>query len=779
MVRKAWWSLVLAGVLGVIALGPLLAPRSPTASVGLPFRPPGPGYPLGTDVVGRDVLSRLLHGGWSLLAVSGISLLAAYTLGLGLGLIAGLRSRADPWIMRPVDAIVVVPWFLLLAVLATALGSGTVAVLVTACLAAVPWIVRIIRAAVHEIAGMGYVESARARGEPLWWIAVVEILPNLRAVVLADAGVRFSGVVSIVAVGGFLGLGARPPSPDWALMITENRAGFAMQPWSVLAPALLITMLVVSVNMIGDRVLGYRRPRTATAVPHPGSTAGLRVEDLTVRTDAGQVLLHDVSVRLAPGRGLAVTGPSGAGKTTFISAVLGALPPGLSAAGTIGIGRTDRHRRAIGFVPQDPTTGLNPALRIGTAIGEILRLHRTPNTLSGHASRRQRSVTTQAIGYSEDAVGEALRRVGLPADREFRRRFPHQLSGGQQQRILLAMALVDDPALVVFDEPTTGLDARARAELVTMLDRVRQESATAFLIVTHDLDSVAPLIDDVLELADGRVVSYAPRRQPQPRDPARLLPKPVIPHKDPIVRVAGLTVAHGSRRVVDDISFTLRPGSCLALIGPSGAGKTTVARALTGLHRPADGTIQLDGTVLAPDIDHRPVVHRRAVQMIPQNPATALNPAHRIDAQIGRPLRLLRGMDAAAAARETTRLLTQVRLDPELAGRRPGELSGGQQQRVAIARAFAADPRVLICDEITASLDAEAQQTVLDLLDGLRRTGLALLLISHQHTVLDRLADTVFDLACSTQSKPPGRTEQSGGRTGHKDPVPRDPERAL
>lgn len=731
--KKAWRWVILVGVLGVVALGPLLAPYSPTASAGAPFRPPGPGHPLGTDVVGRDVLSRLLHGGWALLGISVVSLLVAYTLGLTLGLIAGLRPRADSWLMRPVDAVVVIPWFLLLAVIATALGAGPPAVLLTASVASVPWIVRIVRTAVHDLATAGYVESARARGEPLWWVAVVEVLPNLRAVVLADAGMRFSGVISIVAVGGFLGLGMRPPSPDWASMITENRSGFALQPWSVLAPALLITALVVSVNLVGDGVFGQRRARSVTAVAEPGAEEGLRVEHLTVRTDGGRILLHDISVRLAPGRGLAVIGRSGAGKTTFASAVLGALPPGLSASGVIGIGRAGRCRRAVGFVPQDPATGLNPALRIGTSIGEIIRLRRAPR--------------------DGDAVAAALRRVGLPADREFRRRFPHELSGGQQQRVLLAMALLDDPALVVFDEPTTGLDARSRADLVEVLLRARRESATAFLIITHDLDGVASLIDDVLELDEGRVVSYTPRRSAAREisavSSARTSPSAV----EPILRVEALSVAHRSRPVAENISFTVAAGSCLALTGRSGAGKTTVARALAGLHPPVSGTIRLEDSVLPPRTDQRSVAHRRAVQLIPQNPATALNPAHRIGPQVARPLRLLCGMGPAAAVHETARLLTEVGLDPAMAACRPGELSGGQQQRVAIARALAAGPRVLICDEITASLDAESQGLVLDLLERLRRTGLALVAISHQHTVIDRLADTVVALDDRSGSK--------------------------
>ncbi|OCF90432.1 hypothetical protein AW168_10665 [Nocardia brasiliensis] len=725
--------MIALAVLLVALAGPLCAPYAPTAAHGRPFQPPSARHLLGTDVVGRDVLSRVLHGGLSLVAIAGLALLVAYSLGLGLGLVAGLRRGADRWIMRPVDAIVVVPWFLLLAVLATAIGAGPAAIVAATTLASVPWIIRIVRTAVLELAGTGYVESARARGEPLWRLALVEVLPNLRSVVLADAGVRMSMTISMVAVSGFLGLGLRPPAADWALMITENRPGFGRQPWAVLAPALLIMVLVVSINLVVDRMLGAQRaPRGKVVSPSRAGASGVRVDRLTVWDRADNLLLHDVSVHLQTGRGVAVIGPSGAGKTTFARAVLGALPAGLRAEGTIEVGAAQGERRSTGYVPQDPASGLNPSLRIGTAIREIARLH----------------------GDSGDGVGQALRRVGLPADRRFRRRFPHQLSGGQQQRVLLAMALLGEPALLVLDEPTTGLDAQTRDELVATLRRIRQDSTITLLVITHEVSSLAELIDDVLEFDQGRVRSFAPLRDERPcytvgsRSPTRNLAAP------PVLRVEQLTAGHGHRRhfraVAADLSFSLQPGECLALSGRSGAGKTTVARVLAGLHRPAHGLLELDGVRLAPDVDRRTTTQRRAIQLVYQNPATSLNPYYRIGFQISRPLRLLRGMTPEAAARETIRLLESVRLEPNLAARRPGELSGGQQQRVAIARALAADPSILICDEITSALDVRARETIIDLLDELRRDGLSLILISHQRAVLDRLADTTLALTASS-----------------------------
>ncbi|MGW0246750.1 ABC transporter ATP-binding protein/permease [Nocardia goodfellowii] len=729
---RSGWLLVTLAVLLLIILGPVLASYAPTAVTGPPFQPPSAQHPLGTDVVGRDVAARVLHGGLPLLSIAGPALIVAYVLGSMLGLVAGLRRDWDHWIMRPVDAITVVPWFLLLAVIATAMGAGPAAIIVTVALASVPWIIRIVRTCVLELASTGYVESARARGEPLWRLALVEVLPNLRAVLLADAGVRMSATVSLVAMSGFLGLGLRPPAPDWSLMITENRPGFAVQPWAVLAPALLIMVLVVSVNMVTDRISGTGQ-RSATprpmAVSAPGS--GLAVDGLTVRDPSGTVVLDGISLRLPPGGGMAVIGPSGAGKTTLALAVLGALPPGLTATGSVSLGGS-ADRRAVGYVPQDPATGLNPALRIGTVLREIARRYGT-------------------FGDS-DCVAEALRRVDLPDDRRFQRRFPHELSGGQQQRVLLAMALLGDPALLVLDEPTTGLDARTRDRLIETLRRIRRENATALLVITHDSAAVRSLVDDVLTLAAGRVVS-APRRSSGATTVFRV-PRAEIA-TPPILRVSGLTVAHRrggkTHPVVDELSFTLRAGECLAVTGRSGAGKTTVARALSGLHVPLRGSIELDGAPLHPRVDRRSKQQRRAIQLVFQNPATSLNPGYRIGGQITRPLRLLQGMDGSAARARSGGLLDEVGLDAVLALRRPGRLSGGQQQRAAIARALAAEPRILICDEITSALDPVSQHRVLDLLDELRRTGLALIVISHQETVIDRLADRVLSL-------PDGRT---------------------
>ncbi|MBM9469294.1 ABC transporter ATP-binding protein/permease [Nakamurella leprariae] len=729
-------ALVVATLLGVLVVaGPFLAPDAPTASVGRPFAAPSWAHPLGLDSVGRDVLSRVLAGGWRLVLLTGAALVVAGAIGVTAGLVAGLHRRLDGWVMRPVDVLVVLPWFLVMATVATVLGRGAPAVLVAALLAAVPWITKVVRTSAQDAAGAGYVEAAQARGEPFHRVAFVEVLPNLRAVVLADLGMRITATVAIVTSGSFLGLGLPPPTPDWALMVSENRQGLAVQPWAVLAPALLIMLLVVCVNLLADRVELARTPRVPrterpTAAPDVAvATGALSVRRLGVAAVDGRVLLDGVGLDLAAGECVAVIGPSGAGKTTLARALLGQVPPGFGRTGTVAVTRPAGAvgTRLLGYVPQDPATGLNPALRIGTQLLEVLRAH-------GVRDR---------VGAAQ-AVVRALTAVGLPGDRMFLRRYPHELSGGQQQRVLIASAVLLDPAVVVLDEPTTGLDDRTTAELRAVLRRLRH-AGTALVVVTHDLPAMTDLVDRVLEVRDGRArlvqVPDAPAR------PSRRRPV-VRAGRAPLLRVTALTAGYGTDPLLRDVSFELAAGECLALMGRSGTGKSTLARCLVGLHPLRTGQVVLDGRPLAPRATRRSVADRRAVQFVVQNPRRSLNPSRTVAHELARPLRLLRGSDRAAVGRESAELLAAVGLHAELLTRRPAELSGGQLQRVAIARALAAHPQVLVCDEITSSLDPDVQATVLELLDRLRRQrDLAVLFISHDSGAVARVADRVLRLS--------------------------------
>lgn len=259
----------IATTLVLLALaGPWFAPHAATDVIGPPFSPPGPGRPLGTDYLGSDVLSRLLHGGHTVIGLSAAATTLAYLIGGAAGLAAALARWADNLVMRPIDVLLAIPPFLVLAVLAAASGHGTVVVVAACALANIPGISRVVRATALEVSVRGYVEAAFARGESRVRVAIRDVIPNSAPALFADVGSRISGTIGLVASANFLGLGLQPPAADWALMVAENRTGLAVQPWAVLAPALLIALLTIAVNLGGDQITArHRHPRRTTTPP--------------------------------------------------------------------------------------------------------------------------------------------------------------------------------------------------------------------------------------------------------------------------------------------------------------------------------------------------------------------------------------------------------------------------------------------------------------------------------------------------------------------------------
>jgi peptide/nickel transport system ATP-binding protein len=481
-------------------------------------------------------------------------------------------------------------------------------------------------------------------------------------------------------------------------------------------------------------------------------SAVLQVEGLTVELPGGRAAVDDVSLAVGPAEILGLVGESGSGKTTLALALLGYARPGcrivagsVDVAGTRLTGLSENearsHRgRVVSYVPQDPASALNPSLRVGGAVSDVAQEH-------GGDSGRGR-------------VLQALERVHLPGDSTFARRYPHELSGGQQQRVTIATALVCEPAAVVMDEPTTGLDVVTQARILDEVERLRSERGIAVVYISHDLAVVASVADRVAVMYEGRIVEEGDATQvitrPRHEYTRKLvasIPQLVERRRDEqergaaILSVEGIHAAHGGAPVVDDVSFELARGACLAIVGESGSGKTTIARCVAGLHQPSAGAIRMDGEQLASRARSRTREQRRRLQIVFQNPYDSLNPRRRIRDEIARPARLLRGISAAEAEAEVARLLERVRLPSRLANRFPGELSGGERQRVAIARALAAGPELLVCDEITSALDVSVQATVLELLRELRaELGLSLLFISHDLAVVGTVADDVLVL---------------------------------
>jgi ABC-type glutathione transport system ATPase component len=469
----------------------------------------------------------------------------------------------------------------------------------------------------------------------------------------------------------------------------------------------------------------------------------LSLRGVSVAYRAGTPVLDAIDLALAAGECLAVLGESGSGKSTLARSLIGLLPAGARVDGTLRFDgqdlrdtavQTRLRGRDIAMVFQDAAASLHPLRRIGVQLAEALR--------------RARSATT---------VADALREVDLPVDTGFQQRHPHQLSGGQRQRVMIALALAAQPRLLIADEITSALDPLAAAGVLDLLAGLRRRRGLALLFISHDLAAVRRIADRIVLLRQGRIDTEADVHRffdAPASDYARELlasrPGEVIPaavQAEPIAQVQGLDADYRGRPALRDIGFALPRGAALGVIGASGSGKSTLARVLLVLQRGRARSLRIAG---ADPLSLSPAQRRawrRRVQIVFQDPGTALDPRLSVADTLREPLQLHGVGDAATQQRRVAELLASVRLAPELATRLPHQLSGGQQQRVAIARALALDPEVLVCDEAVSALDPSVQAGVLALLGDLRRQrGLTLVFISHDLAAVRSLCDRLLVL---------------------------------
>ena len=494
--------------------------------------------------------------------------------------------------------------------------------------------------------------------------------------------------------------------------------------------------------------------------------SGLRVDARVRRPGHGfewRPIVNGVDVTLNRGQVLGLIGETGAGKSTLGLAAMGYARRGCRISGgeivLDGVDlRTapapvlhDVRGRKVAYVAQSAAAAFNPAHRILSQVLEVARIH-------GGADR----------GRARARAVELFDRMALPNPHLFGDRYPHEVSGGQLQRAMTAMALAGGPDLIVFDEPTTALDVTTQIEVLAIIREAVRGVGAAALYITHDLAVVAQIADRIKVLRDGAEIEEQPTgdllREPGHAYTRALLgvrggtPKPLTPRTEPLLEVRAICASYGRAQVLHDVDLTVRRGRNVAVVGESGSGKSSLARVICGLLPHTSGRLRFDGEPLSPQLAGRGRHARRRIQLVYQNPDVAMNPSHTIGEVIGRAVSVYMGAGASRASERTRELLGMVDLPGEFERRYPGQLSGGQKQRVCIARALAAEPDLVICDEVTSALDPLVADGILELLMRLQReVGVSFVFITHDMAMVRAIADEIAVLR-------DGRVMEDGAR---------------
>ncbi|MEM9871342.1 MAG: ABC transporter ATP-binding protein [Pseudomonadota bacterium] len=511
----------------------------------------------------------------------------------------------------------------------------------------------------------------------------------------------------------------------------------------------------------------------------------LRVEFET--KDGTVVGVEDVSFSVNPGETVCVVGESGSGKSVSSLSLMRLVEfgGGSIAGGTLLFDRKNADAvdlaateqelmrtirgNEIGMIFQEPMTALNPVFTVGRQLTEGLRLHK---------GMSKREAEARAL--------DLLRQVRIPEPERRLRQYPHELSGGMRQRVVIAMALACEPRLLIADEPTTALDVTIQAEILALIDRLKRETGTAVMFITHDMAVVAQMADRVVVMFRGNKVEEGTveeifenpqhpytqallaavpklgemrgKAAPEPmkllgRDQAAIAPIPGT--GDVLLEVTGLTtrfpVKGGFFRrlvanvhAVEDLSFTINKGQTLSLVGESGCGKSSAGRSILRLVEPQSGQIVLDGKDIMALNDRDLREARRDMQMIFQDPFASLNPQMQLADQVAEPIHNFGTLSGSAIQDRVAMLFDRVELPRSFMRRFPHELSGGQRQRVAIARALALEPKLIIADEAVSALDVSVQAQVLNLMMELQADlGVSYLFISHDMAVVERVSHYV------------------------------------
>jgi peptide/nickel transport system permease protein len=518
--------LVIVATMCLIALLAPLLPLHPPNATNLAGRlqsPFSPGHWLGTDHLGRDILSRIIWGARVSIAVGVLATAIAAICGTLIGIIAGFYGRwLDNTLMRGVDMLMAFPYMLLALAIVAVLGPGLMNALFAIAIVNIPFFARSVRGVTVGLVRREYIEAARLGGFSDLRILFSEILPNVMPVIIITISTTIGWMILETAGLSFLGLGAQPPQADLGSMLGEGRNLIVTAPHVATIPGLVILVLVIGINLLGDGLRDVLDPRLKSgAMARPGAATEVQVKPSTATAISADRILQvsdlqtyfqigprtykavdGVSFSLKPGEALGIVGESGSGKSVTAQSILGLVPtpPGRIVGGQVIYRGEDilqvsqerlRQIRGgkIAYVFQDPLTTLNPLFRVGEQIAEAIRQHQPVSHQEAY---------TQAI--------ERLDQVQIPDARGRARAYPHELSGGMRQRVVIAMALANNPEIIIADEPTTALDVTVQAQILGLLDDLRREHGVALLFITHDFGVVSEVCDRVLVMYAGRAV---------------------------------------------------------------------------------------------------------------------------------------------------------------------------------------------------------------------------------------------------------------------------------